>query len=136
MHKLDEVAARNKLPNGTNDITRSGPHAIEQKTGNRTARTARNSQDDQHTQKSQLTAFLLSLFLGWLGADWFYLARQDGSYIAIGIVKLLITLLGGSNCECLSGIFGCAALIWWIADWARILDNQFPDGNGHSLAPF
>ena len=35
-----------------------------------------------YRQKSQLVAFLLSLFLGPFGADWFYLAQDSGSYIA------------------------------------------------------
>ena len=73
MQKLDEVSARNKLLNCTNDITRCGSHgecvAIEQKTGNQTDM---NCQDDQYLQKSQLAAFLLSLFLGRFGAVWFY----------------------------------------------------------------
>ena len=67
MHKVDEVAARNKLPNGINDtnhITRSGPHDMEQKT------------DDQYTQKSQrlrpprllwpAMAAVIPSFLRWL----------------------------------------------------------------------
>ena len=43
--------------------------------------------------KSKLTAFLLSFFIGWLGADWFYLAQGSGAYICAGIFKLIT--LGG-----------------------------------------
>jgi len=158
----ETVRVRNELI-CTNDITKCGPHGecvLEQKTGNRTELICKC---DHHyitvksvcdyKQRSQLAAFLLSLFLGKFGADWFYLARQDGGYIAIGIVKLLVTLIGGTGYTVTRrttgrgkktvevtrygcGVFGCAALIWWIVDWARILAMEFPDGNGQSLAPF
>lgn len=42
-----------------------------------------------YEQKSKLTAFLLSFFAGGVGADWFYLARGNGGYIAAGVFKLL-----------------------------------------------
>ena len=103
MHKLDKVAART-------DITKSGPHAIEQKTGNQTEMNCQfdneyltvKSACDYYVQKYQLAAFLLSLFLGMFGADWFYLARGDENYIVHGIFKLLMTLLGGSADGCVS----------------------------------
>ena len=164
MQKLDGVCAQNKILNFTNDITKCGPHGecvLEQMTGNLTESICKC---DHHyitvksvcdyKQRSQLAAFLLSLFLGKFGADWFYLARQDGGYIAIGIVKLLVTLIGGTGYTVTRrtttgrgkktvevtrygcGVFGCAACIWWIVDWARILAMEFPDGNGQSLAPF
>ena len=114
MQKLDEVSARNKLLNCTNDITKCGPHgecvAIEQKTGNQTEMNCQfdneyltvKSACDYYVQKYQLAAFLLSLFLGMFGADWFYLARGDENYIVLGIFKLLMTLLGGSADGCVS----------------------------------
>ena len=71
-----------------------------------------------YQQKSKLAAFLLSLFVGGLGADWFYLSVGNGGYIAAGVFKLLT--LGGIG-------------IWWLVDWIRILTNSFLDGQGVSL---
>jgi len=68
--------------------------------------------------KSKLTAFLLSFFIGWLGADWFYLAQGSGAYICAGVFKLLT--LGGLG-------------IWALVDWIRILCDGFTDGNGMEL---
>lgn len=68
----------------------------------------------------KLVAFLVSLFVGGLGADWFYLARGcHGGYVCAGVAKLL-------TCG------GCC--IWWLADWIRILTNDFKDSNGMRLA--
>ena len=39
--------------------------------------------------KSKLAAFLISLFLGELGVDWFYLSGGGAGYIVAGIFKLL-----------------------------------------------
>lgn len=71
-----------------------------------------------YEQRKQLNSFLASFFGGWVGADWFYLARGDGGYIAAGVFKLLT--VGGVG-------------IWWIVDWARILAEDFADGNGVEL---
>ena len=72
--------------------------------------------------KNWLLAFLLSFFLGYLGADWFYLANGSGTYIAIGVLKLFFNW----------PTFG----IWWLVDWIRILTGSFLDGNGHQLDTF
>lgn len=74
-----------------------------------------------YEQRSKLAAFLISLFAGTLGADWFYLALGNGLYIFAGIVKLLTIGCGG---------------IWWLVDWIRILADGFPDGNGVALGPW
>jgi len=71
-----------------------------------------------YQQKSKLAAFLLSFFIGGLGADWFYLSVGNSGYIAAGVFKLLT--LGGVG-------------IWWLVDWIRILTNAFPDGHGVGL---
>ncbi len=71
-----------------------------------------------YQQKSKLTAFLLSFFLGFFGADWFYLSVGNGGYIAAGVFKLLT--FGGLG-------------IWWLVDWIRILANAFSDGQGVNL---
>jgi TM2 domain-containing membrane protein YozV len=71
-----------------------------------------------YQQKSKLAAFLLSFFMGGLGADWFYLSVGNGGYIAAGVFKLLT--LGGIG-------------IWWLVDWIRVLTNAFLDGQGVGL---
>jgi hypothetical protein len=72
-----------------------------------------------YQQKSKLAAFILSFFLGGLGADWYYLSVGNGGYIAAGVFKMLT--LGGIG-------------IWWLVDWIRILTNAFFDGQGYSLS--
>jgi TM2 domain-containing membrane protein YozV len=71
-----------------------------------------------YQQKSKLAAFLLSFFIGGLGADWFYLSVGNGGYIAAGVFKFLT--LGGLG-------------IWWLVDWIRLLTNSFLDGQGVAL---
>ena len=102
-------------------------------------------------KKSKLAAFLLSFFLGGFGADWFYLSRGVFTYIMVGIIKLL--LIGQAGCCCCSFKFDCCSFkegmekcfgpcswivglgvfLWWVVDWARVLTNNFPDGNGMEL---
>ena len=94
-----------------------------------------------YERKSQLIAFLLSFFVGTYGADRFYLG-----YIGVGVVKLLLGLgICASPCflccgDCgkvVSGIWaavvGLAIFIWWIVDWALIIQGKIPDFNGVSL---
>jgi len=64
-------------------------------------------------QKDWTTALLLSIFLGFLGIDRFYLG-----YTTLGILKLIT---GG----------GC--LIWWVYDLIMIIQNKLPDANGQPL---
>ena len=63
--------------------------------------------------KSWLAALLLSIFLGELGIDRFYLGK-----IGTGILKLIT--LGG---------FG----IWWLIDVILIATNNMKDGQGRAL---
>jgi hypothetical protein len=65
------------------------------------------------SNKDWLTAVLLSLFVGWLGIDRFYLG-----YTGLGIVKLL-TL----------GFFG----IWALIDLVLIITGRLPDSDGLPL---
>ena len=58
-----------------------------------------------YKQYSQLGAFLISLFLGGLGVDWFVLVKGHVGYIVAGVFKLL--KFGG---------FG----IWWLVDVIRL----------------
>lgn len=71
-----------------------------------------------YQKKSKLAAFLLSFFIGGLGADWFYLSVGNAGYIVAGVFKLLT--LGGLG-------------IWWLVDWIRVLTNAFLDGQGVDL---
>lgn len=68
----------------------------------------------QGNQRSFLVALLLSIFLGSLGIDRFYLG-----HIGLGILKLLT--LGG-------------CYIWWIIDIILIATGKVRDANGQPLA--
>jgi TM2 domain-containing membrane protein YozV len=65
-------------------------------------------------QKSWIVALLLSIFLGYLGIDRFYLG-----YTGMGILKL---------------ITGGGLGIWWLIDIIRIAVNSLPDADGRPLA--
>lgn len=64
-------------------------------------------------QKDWLTALLLSIFLGQLGIDRFYLG-----YIGLGILKLVT-------------FGGCG--IWWLIDLIMIATNKLKDAEGNAL---
>ncbi len=64
-------------------------------------------------KKQFMTALLLSIFLGGLGIDRFYLG-----YTVLGVVKLLT---GG----------GCG--IWWLIDLILIATKNLKDANGNEL---
>ena len=63
--------------------------------------------------KSHTTAILLSIFVGVLGIDRFYLG-----YTGLGILKLVT-----------GGGFG----LWWLVDMILIAMNRLPDANGQEL---
>jgi TM2 domain-containing membrane protein YozV len=65
-------------------------------------------------QKSWMVALLLSIFLGQLGVDRFYLG-----YMGLGVAKLL-------TCG------GCG--VWQIIDVIMIAMDKIPDANGQPLA--
>jgi len=64
-------------------------------------------------RKNFLTALLLSLFVGSLGIDRFYLG-----YIGLGILKLIT--LGGCG-------------LWWLIDLILIASKNLKDANGNPL---
>lgn len=115
-----------------------------------------------YEQKNKVTAFLLSLFLGNFGADWFYLARENSNYNWAGFFKLftgIFVVVGGCFMCCAQMCFDklkegnvgmvvrllfsgtttiCSLvnMIWYFVDWIRILLDSFPDGNHVPLKPW
>jgi hypothetical protein len=109
----------------------------------------RDEPDCSYEQKPKWPTFFISLFLGGLGTDWFYLARGKGSYIVAGIFKLIMSAgccssasSAGRKVESrfalnvlrIGYVAGGGGGIWWLVDWIRILSDAFSDGNGISLA--
>lgn len=105
-----------------------------------------------YEQRSKRTAFFVSFFAGYTGADWFYLSRGKAAYIIAGVVKVLLVFACGSawpltyfgfdpkksdsirsRLSAVSTFFTLVAFAWWLVDWARVLGNRFPDGNGLAL---
>ena len=97
-------------------------------------------------------AIMISFFVGYTGADWFYLSRGDPGYIVVGLIKLFM-LLSLPICYRLINIFAGTrwnsiatigiimpmitiptALLWWLVDWIRLINGcSFKDGNGYCL---
>ena len=114
-----------------------------------------SNQNCKYEQRKKIYAFILSLFLGIFGADWFYLAVWNNIYFIVGILKLLAGIFAilfpcficftgcvkadsgkiiGFLCVVLLIIFiTIGNIVWWLADVIRILVDTFKDGNGQNL---
>lgn len=96
-------------------------------------------------QVNKTKAFLLSFFFGWLGVDWFILARGNGLYNGLGVIKFLLTTFLSCCWKpcCLEPLGRCGldvakfleagSFVWCLTDALRILVNIFPDGNNVSI---
>jgi TM2 domain-containing membrane protein YozV len=74
----------------------------------------RRQEPEEPSDKDQKTAFLLSFFLGWLGADRFYLGQT-----LFGVLKLI----------------SCGGLgTWYIADLLLIAIGSLRDDRGRRLS--
>ena len=73
----------------------------------------RNKKADSGVSENWLVVFLLSIFLGSLGVDRFYVGK-----IGTGVIKLLTA-------------GGCG--IWWLIDWIMILAEKFTDKDGNVI---
>lgn len=80
-----------------------------------TKREVASSHDRPAGRRKVITALLLSIFVGWLGIDRFYMGL-----IPTGILKLLTA--GGLG-------------IWWLIDLILIATNNLKDGDGKYLQP-
>jgi len=107
-----------------------------------------------YQQKKQLTAFMLSIFVGF-GAEHFYLERTGIAiaklvfYIFCGFLNVLYLILykcvpGGEKYVSFIHTYealylGCGVgymLLWNIYDWVNIGFNSIPDGNNVLLSPW
>eukprot|EP01089_Gocevia_fonbrunei_P007498 TRINITY_DN18649_c0_g1_i1.p1 TRINITY_DN18649_c0_g1~~TRINITY_DN18649_c0_g1_i1.p1 ORF type:complete len:184 (-),score=13.51 TRINITY_DN18649_c0_g1_i1:53-604(-) len=118
--------------------------------------------DCSYRRKSSLVAFILSLIMGFTGADRFYLG-----YIGLGVFKLILGCgqcvisccfrcfvqcathkgyeeVGSESKNCVKtsanliiALVWCAAWIgatvWWFIDWISILKGNLDDHNGYAL---
>lgn len=75
---------------------------------------SRKREEEENTLKSKTTAIILSVLLGQLGVDRFYLG-----YVGLGVVKLI-------TC----GGFG----IWWLIDLIMICTGSLKPADGSDYA--
>lgn len=113
-----------------------------------------NNEICDYKQKEQYIAYILSIYTGGFGADWFYLGDGDITYNSIGFLKMvlflmLVCLVGVRICDYMStnirnNIYESDKwiitlitiwIIWWITDWIRILSGpcSFKDSNNVCL---
>jgi TM2 domain-containing membrane protein YozV len=74
---------------------------------------SKNNQKGKSNKRSFMVALLLSIFVGSLGVDRFYMG-----YVGLGILKLIT--LGGCG-------------IWWIIDLILIATRKMRDADGQEL---
>lgn len=100
-----------------------------------------------HTQRSQATAFMLTIFFGWSGADYFYIGHTDMAagkivYYIGGAVLILIIRAARKSDEdvadnkCLGLVqiaWKIGALVWYIYDIIGFATCHEVDGHGVPL---
>ncbi|HJW88426.1 MAG TPA: TM2 domain-containing protein [Dehalococcoidia bacterium] len=69
-------------------------------------------------EKDWLTALLLSIFVGYIAVDRFYLG-----YVGLGLLKLFIAVI----------TLGIAGWVWWLIDVILIATNSLKDAKGRPL---
>jgi TM2 domain-containing membrane protein YozV len=69
-------------------------------------------------QKKQMVALLLSIFLGGLGVDRFYVGK-----VGTGLLKLFISIL----------TLGLFSWVWWLIDIILIASGSMKDKWGREL---
>lgn len=101
-----------------------------------------NQPQCNYEQKNQLTAFLLSFFLGAFGAGHFYI-----EIFGIAAVKLILGLMIGCLQQlakksedrflvCFYSLGVIVVFIWYIWDLVLFGYNKYPDNNGVGLKPW
>jgi len=103
-----------------------------------------------YKKNDRVTSFLISLFLGGFGVDYFYLADGNSQYYELGAIQCLLlvigifilvacaccTVNGNSNCLPCIGIGALlASVVWWTVRWIQIATGpcHFGDGNNVCL---
>jgi hypothetical protein len=107
--------------------------------------TLSNNHQCKYKQMSKFSTFIVSLFFGGVGTDWYILSRKNSLYILTGVLKFLVSIAGiiwigvahmSKNdrskipANCLGISLSFISISWWIIDCIRILSNRFLDGNG------
>ncbi len=82
-----------------------------------------NDEICNYKQKPKLVAFMLSLFAGTLGVDWFYLAEGNSGYITAGVFKLLSGLIGVCG-PCCFAMFSACFLKGKMAQKGQLLSKR------------
>ena len=114
----------NQAPDGANNCPNCGAslNATQQQAQNYQTNSVNNNGGEP---KSKLVAGLFGILLGYFGVHDFYLGNTRN-----GVIKLLLTLIGGWLC----GIGAAAAGIWGLIDGIMILTGKVTtDANGVPL---
>jgi hypothetical protein len=114
-----------------------------------TSTSSNNNVQCDYKQKNTLTAFLLELFLGFVGGGYFYLELTSlavgqlclflgGTLLLCCIICVGVVMNGDEKCfHVFAGCYMCVWIIalsgWWIASIVMIAQATLLDGNGMSF---